>query len=198
MVSTKHCCWGECKTDLRYREKCPKSLKEVEKSGRKVFIPFPKPSQDIEKCRRWIVACLRQFFTENNITRNTYVCALHWPGEKGPTEEFPDPLKENFSPAQASRASVKRKSPASRTKPVTRVKREKKIVDGQDAGEELSDFNLVNDELEESATYLPVNKRSVTGKMVLDEGTQIVFTKYMLSAKVETMVLNNEVSTMKE
>ena len=71
-------------------------------------------------------------------------------------------------------------------------------MDGQDAGEELSDFNLVKDELEESATYLPVNKRSVTGKMVLDEGTQIVFTKYMLSAKVETMVLKNEVSTMKE
>ena len=32
----------------------------------------------------------------------------------------------------------------------------------------------------------------------MDEGTQIVFTKYMLSAKVETMILNNEVSTMKE
>ena len=73
MVSTKHCCWGECKTDSRYREKWPKSLKEVEKSRRNVFIPFPKPSQAIEKCRRWIVACPRQFFTENNITRNTYI-----------------------------------------------------------------------------------------------------------------------------
>ena len=54
-------------------------------------------------------------------------------------------------------------------------------MDGQDAGGELSDFNPVNDELEESATYLPVYKSSATGKMVLDEGTQIVFTKYMLS-----------------
>ena len=125
MISTKHCCWGECRTDSRYREKCPKSLKEVEKSGRNVFIPFPKPSQDIEKCRRWIVAWSRQFFTGNNITRNTYICALHsWLGEKGPTEEFPDPLKANFSPAQASRASVKRKAPASRAKPVTPVKRD--------------------------------------------------------------------------
>ena len=34
--------------------------------------------------------------------------------------------------------------------------------------------------------------------MVLDEGTQTVFTKYMLSAKVETMILKNEVLTMKE
>ena len=115
----------------------------------------------------------------------------------GPDEEFPDPLKANFSPAQASRASVKRKAPASRAKPVTPVKREK-IVDGQDSGEELSDFNPVNDELEESATYIPVYKSSVTGKMVLDEGTQTVFTKYMFSAKLETMILKNAVSTMKE
>ena len=162
MVSTKHCCWGECKTDSRYLEKCPKSLKEVEKSGRDILIPLRKPSQDIEKCRRWIVACSRQFFTENNIIRNTYICALHWLGEKAPTEEFPNPLKANFSPAQASRASVNRKASASRAKPAIPVKREK-IVDGQDAAEELSDFNPVNDELEESATYLLVYKSSVKG-----------------------------------
>ena len=189
MVSTKHCNWGECKTDSRYREKWPKSLKEVEKSGRNVFIPFPKPPQDIEKCRRCTVACSRQFFTENNITRNTYIhmCpSLAW--RKGTNRRISrSARKANFSPAQASRASVKRKAPASRAKPVTPVKREK-IVDGQDAGEELSDFNPANNELEESATYLPVYKSSVTGKMVLDEGTQIVFTKYMLSAKVETMI----------
>ena len=71
-------------------------------------------------------------------------------------------------------------------------------MDGQDSGEELSDFNPVNDELEEGATYLPVYKSSVTRKMVLDEGSQTVFTKYMLSSKVETMILKNEVSTMKE
>ena len=44
----------------------------------------------------------------------------------------------------------------------------------------------MNDELEESATYLSVYKSPVTGKMVFDEGTQTVFTKYMLSAKGET------------
>ena len=43
MVGTRHCCWGECKTDSRYPEKWPESLKELEKSGQKVFIPFPKP-----------------------------------------------------------------------------------------------------------------------------------------------------------
>ena len=32
----------------------------------------------------------------------------------------------------------------------------------------------------------------------MDGGTQTVFTKYILPAKVETMTLKNEVSTMKE
>ena len=122
MVSTKHCCWGECKTDSRYPDKWPKSLKEMEKSGKKVFIPFPKPSQGIEKCKRWIVSCPRQFFTEKSITRNTYICALHWPGEKGPTVEFPDPLKANFTPAQAHRvSSKKRKAPTSRATPAPKI-----------------------------------------------------------------------------
>ena len=36
----------------------------------------------MEKCKRWPVACSREFcFAEKNITRSTYICALHWPGE---------------------------------------------------------------------------------------------------------------------
>ena len=35
MVGTKHYCWGECKTDSRHADKWPKSLKELEESGRK-------------------------------------------------------------------------------------------------------------------------------------------------------------------
>ena len=43
-MGTKHCCWGECKTDSTFPEKWPESLKELENSGQKVFIPFPKPA----------------------------------------------------------------------------------------------------------------------------------------------------------
>ena len=32
MVSTKHCCWGECKRDSRYQEKWPKTLKKHDES----------------------------------------------------------------------------------------------------------------------------------------------------------------------
>ena len=43
MVGTKHCCWGECKTDSRYPEKWPESLKELENSGQPESIhTFPK------------------------------------------------------------------------------------------------------------------------------------------------------------
>ena len=87
-----------------------------------MFIPFPKPSQGIEKCKRWIVSCSWQFFTEKSITRNTYICALNWPGEKGPTVEFADPLNATFTPAQAHHvASKKRKAPTSRATPAPKI-----------------------------------------------------------------------------
>ena len=83
------------------------------------------------------MTCLREFFTENSISRNTYICALHWPGEKGPSAEFPDPLKANFTPAQARRACApKRKAPKSRVEPVTK----KAKVVNKNCGEELNDF----------------------------------------------------------
>ena len=97
MVSTKHCCWGTCNRDSRFPDKLHKSLKEKLELGIKIFIPFPKPLQGIERCQRWVNACSREDFTINKITRNTYICALHWPGQRGPTDEFPDPLKPNFS-----------------------------------------------------------------------------------------------------
>lgn len=200
MVSTKHCCWGECKTDSRYPDKWPKSLKEMEQSGKKVFIPFPKPSQDIMKCKRWMLACSRQFFTENSITRNTYICALHWPGEKGPTAEFPDPLKANFTPAQAKRASApKRKAPPSRAEPAAKKDRiVDEYLDEEYLGESIPSFDELEEIPSETAADLSMYESPVTGKMVLDQGMQTVFTKYELSAKVDAMILKNEVSTMRD
>ena len=116
IVGIRHSCWGECKTDSRYPDRWPKSLKELNESGDKVFIPFPNPTgKNFEKCKRWIVACLREHFTDKCITRNTYICALHWPGGKGPTAEFPDLLKGNLTTAQTSQACApKRKAPKQR------------------------------------------------------------------------------------
>ena len=136
MVSTKHCCWGKCRSDSRYPEKLAKLLQEMIAAGLKAFIPFPKPSQGLEKCQRWILACSREYFTVENITRNTYICALHWPGEKGPTDEFPDPLKANFTKKEKEKASSrKRRSPLarSRTLPGSVPQKRQKLISDEDS-----------------------------------------------------------------
>ena len=60
-------------------------------------------------------ACSLEDFTTNKITRNTYICALHWPGQRDPNDEFPDPLKANFTAQEVFKASQpKRKAPQQR------------------------------------------------------------------------------------
>ena len=113
MVSTKHCCCGTCRSDARYPDKLHKSLKELEVAGKKALILFLKPSQGVEKCQRWINACSWEGFTKENVNRNTYIWALHWPGEKGPTPDHPDPPKANFTPRQIAKASATKRKPAS-------------------------------------------------------------------------------------
>ena len=158
MVSTKHCCWGTCRSDARYPDKLHKSLKESEAAGKKAFIPFTKPSQGFDKCQRWINPCSGEGFTKENVNRNTYICALHWPGEKGPTPDHPDPLKANFTPRQITKASAtKRKPPSMRT-----------MVDGMPPNKKTKKFSVeecaemfpgVNSD-HESVSDLEPNKKS--------------------------------------
>ena len=89
MVGTKHCCCGECKTDSRYADKWPKSLKELEESGKKVFIPFPKPSRDMAKCKRWLVACLREFFYGEKHNKKHIFVLFTDPAKKVQQPNFP-------------------------------------------------------------------------------------------------------------
>ena len=80
----------------------------------KIFIPFPKPSQGTA-VNAGLNACCREDFSINKITRNTNICALHWPGQRGPTDEFPDPLKANFTAQEVLKASrPKRKATQTR------------------------------------------------------------------------------------
>lgn len=95
MVGTKHCSWGRCNMDSRYPDRMPQSLKELQESDQKVFIPFVKPWHDLERCKKWVNACSRKNFTTESITKNSYICALHWPKQKGTTsslssEDFQD------------------------------------------------------------------------------------------------------------
>ena len=159
-----------------------------------MFNPFAKPSQDLEKCHQWIVGCSHKFFTEKNISRITYICALHWPGESGLTEEFPDPLKANLTPEQASRASVKRKVPAERARPVTKAAKKTVVTDEQIETDGLDAFQSDDEvKLKKQRVY----ECPVSGKKVVDQETQTVYSKYVLSAKVKTMILN-EMSTSQD
>ena len=92
-----------------------------------VFIPFPKPKTQREKCERWVKLCGRQHFTVNSITKDTYMCSKHFVGEKGPTKENPDPLPAlatSFEKRVLS-SKRKRKSPMKRYSVQTNPKRKK-------------------------------------------------------------------------
>ena len=163
------------------------------------------------------MACSREFFTEENVNKNRYICALHWPGGKGPTNEFPDPLKANLTRKQAGGASApKRKAPKSREKPVIKQNKVVKENYGKQSDEFMEfiptdDRELLDpsttDAINESTTFdedrvmCDVTRKHVyenlSGKLVSDQESQTVYSKYELSAKVETMILKNEVSTSK-
>ena len=106
-------------------------------------------------------------------------------GKSGPTEEFPDPLKANLTPEQAS-ASVKRKAPAERVRPVTKAAKKTVVADEQIETDGLDAF--------QSDDQVKLKKRQVyespvSGKKVVDQETQTVYSKYVLSAKVETTIM---------
>ena len=47
-----------------------------------------------EKAKRWLHACGKKDFNcIEQIKKDTYICSLHFAGQKGPTEEHPDPVK---------------------------------------------------------------------------------------------------------
>ena len=149
-------------------------------------------------------------FLRRKTTRNTYICALHWPGEKGPTAEFPDPLKANLRPAQVSRARApKRKAPKERENPAS--KKQKLFTDNykeqlfnditvsddhdqesQEVEPTVDESSFIDEECAVIDTYTYVNPSE---KLVSDQGSQTIYSKYELSAKVETMILKNDVST---
>ena len=116
MVATKHCCWGECKSDSRFPHLLHPALKKRLQEGKPIFLPFPKKSQGLERCLRWVNACGRgKDFTVDKVTKYTYICYLHWPGEAGPTKEFDVPLKATLKPKEVLKATKpKRKAPLAR------------------------------------------------------------------------------------
>lgn len=130
---------------------------------------------------------------------NTYSCALHWRGEKGPTAEFPDPLIASLSPSQASRARApKRKASKSRAEPVEKIGKLVNEKCGNEFCESLeSKYTIDECSVGQDCDFVSHVYEDHPGKLVCDQGCQTLYSKYELSAKVETMILKNETYTTK-
>ena len=92
--ATRHCCYGLCNSDSRYKEK--DHMQGV------TWITFPKPHKDLEKCKKWARACGRATFTHEKVNKWTYICSKHFLYPNGPTEEHPDPIPAAFTPIQVN------------------------------------------------------------------------------------------------
>lgn len=159
--------------------------------GQKAFIPFPKPSQGIDKCQRWINACSRETFSVKNINRNTYICALHWPGEKGPNKEHPDPLKANLSQREVAKAvRPKRKAPLPRSSEVKHSTKRLRAENGQSMENDSSRSN--QNDVSFNSIDFNVDSVADSPELQSNKGTQTDFTKHELSIKIETIILKNE------
>jgi hypothetical protein len=64
-MPNKHCCYADCKSDTRRHP-------DVK------FVPFVKPSTDLNRAKHWAHLCGREKFGVKNITRNTYICEKHF------------------------------------------------------------------------------------------------------------------------
>ena len=86
MVTTKRCAWGTCSNDSRL----PHRLERNSKGDEVFFLHFLAAKRDKQKRERWIRACHRgDGFV---CTKHSYICSLHFVGENGPSEKYPDPV----------------------------------------------------------------------------------------------------------
>lgn len=79
------------------------------------FVPFPKPTTQLEKCKRWVSIINRDGLTVFSVKRNHYVCSKHFVGENGPTPEFPDPIPIKDDPKTPSETEINHLRRSSKT-----------------------------------------------------------------------------------
>ena len=130
--------------------------------------------------------------------KHLHICALHWPGEKGPTDEFPDPLKANFTKKEKEKTSSrKRRNPLarSRTLPGAVPQKRQKLISDEDSFS--SEQDVMNPPSPEIELEREVSQQQTSAIHSHCQGNQTEFSKYLLSAKLDTMLLKNEVALMR-
>ena len=119
------------------------------------------------------------------VNYNTYICAVHWPGGKGPTKEFPDLFKANLSEKEVrNKTQVKRKAPKQRHEAVVKKARKQLKADSEVESPDVSenDSSLYDFKDEEPPTR--------------DQSTQTL-SNAELKSKIETLITSNDLKTSK-
>ena len=89
----------------------------------------------------------------------------------------------------------KKEVPSERVRPVTKAAKKTVIADKQIETDGLDAFQIDDEvKLKKQRVY----ESPVSGKKVVDQEIQTVYSKYVLSAKVETLILKNEMSTSQD
>ena len=120
------------------------------------------------------------------VNYNTYICAVHWPGGKGPTKEFPDQFKANLSEKEVrNKTQVKRKAPKQRHEAVVKKARKQLKADSEVESPDVSenDSSLYDFKDEEPPTR--------------DQSTQKL-SNAELKSKIETLITSNDLKTSKD
>lgn len=80
----KQCKYSFCCNTENNVKTCQKEIK---------FFPFPRAKNNLEQCKRWILACGRDDLSISKISQFThYICSEHFFDGQGPTNVHPDPL----------------------------------------------------------------------------------------------------------
>ncbi|XP_063425343.1 uncharacterized protein LOC134708626 [Mytilus trossulus] len=217
----KHCCYGTCNSDTRYRHReemkdvffipFPKlEGKRLNLTVKGQFVDT-KRTQAIksfavqlttrrETCLKWIKACGRpgNDFNVDKIKRSTYICSKHFVGESGPTAENPDPIPALLhTDEQVERFERKRKAPTPRRKPIKISKKDiKSAAEGLlDLSNDLNNFPETTHVHETSLLVLcPVTDASsqTVDVQTNDKEVQTIYEKEVLNAKIENMILKNQ------
>ena len=111
--------------------------------------PCAKRNEEQQELRR---VCRGKDFTVDKVTKYTYICYLHWPGEAGPTKEFDVPLKATLKPKEVLKATKpKRKAPLARHAVPSK---RRKSGSNQDKSHPVVDEAHVNDYVSDSAEVI--------------------------------------------
>ena len=149
-----------------------------------------------EKAKSWQYLCGRKDFQNlKQITKDTYICSLHFVGGKGPEGKDAEPMLATLTREESEKQqNRKRKAPLKRHEfPCKKKKITLPIDDNQPEGPGGNQVKEITSACETSPISPPEpDEQQRSFKNCCDRGMQTQYEQYVLGAKVETMILRNQ------